>query len=150
MSQPKEIAKILFSENLKNTNSICLDLEEFDFEYVFQILINIFIEGLLIKKFVYFENNELVINMESSNIFIMNQYMNSIKIKSYVEISEFDNNEFQNRYCTVKILNKENNNIEFLINPLFYQKFYNNLNLETFKSKIKFGEQMITIYFSFN
>jgi len=146
MSNPKDIAKILFNDVYKSKNSINLNLNETDLEYIFQVIVNIYIEGLLIRNYVFIKNGEIKFNLDKSNINIMNHYMNSIGFNSFMEINSFDETIYQHRYCSIK----GNDKIDFLINPIFYGIYCNDRKLNNYKLIYKNDDQMIIIYFDFN
>lgn len=131
----KTIAHEIFNDNYKQQNSIKLEFSEYDFEYIFQTIINIYMEGLLIKKY---DLNKLT----TSDFNIMNHYMKSINFNTIVEQKEF----IDDHYCTTKLIDGE---CKFSINPQFYQKYCDTKELSNYKAILK-TNKMFIISFEFN
>jgi hypothetical protein len=73
-AQCAEIAKKIFMNDPKAPFTIRLGLEEVDHEYVFQIILNILLEGLYIKFGSNFDIGQLNVDI----LCHLNQYMNSM------------------------------------------------------------------------
>jgi len=71
---PEHIAKFVFYDEPKVARSINLQLEEGDNEYVFQLILNVLLEGLYIKYGSEFDINQL----NDDILHKLNEYMKSI------------------------------------------------------------------------
>lgn len=133
----KQIAQLIFSK--PPTSNLSLTLDEADNEYVFEILLNIFLEGLMIKNYISFDKSNFgSLNITTDQFIELNQYFNSFGFKINCDQIEFNeyigltNETYLNRYCSIHI--NENQGYYFGINLNFYKQLgfdfnaHNNLN----------------------
>lgn len=103
---PKEIAQFIFSDMPNDTiNKLQLIENDIDCEYIFQILINILLEGIEIKGYLY--KNFI----SQDDIYILNQYMNSLGFTLHMKSFDSSNNI----YCFALY----DPNLKFIINKNF-------------------------------
>lgn len=72
--EPQQIAQAIFSNNPKEPNTIKLGLDESDNEYVFELMLNILLEGIYVKFGTNFNIKSLTIEV----ITLLNEYMKSM------------------------------------------------------------------------
>lgn len=111
-----KIAEFIFVNDPKPKHSIQLISDEADSEYIFELLLNILLEGLYVLYGPDFDINNI-----SFGIFLkLNQYLNSIGFK----INKYDNKKNMS-YCTIKKTNDKHKPYIFVINI----EYINNLNI---------------------
>lgn len=141
---PKSIAENIFLSDPKPPNSNQLLLSEYDNQYVFEILINIFLEGLRLKKYINIEflskseiknyvefiSDNYIINISQNNMLEIYNYFLSLGFKlnidkiDYNEYVKLTNDKFKYRFCSVlpKVVGNINNNnilFTFILNRNF-------------------------------
>lgn len=72
--EPAQIAEKIFNENPKKPNTIQLGVDEIDDEYVFELLLNILLEGIFVKYGDEFKPDYLTIDKLEK----LNEYMKSM------------------------------------------------------------------------
>ena len=118
---PKSIAENIFLNEPDVPNTKQLILEECDNEFVFEILINILLEGLKLKKyfnednlkkskiinFVELYNEDYIININENNLINLYKYFLSlgfiikIEIINYNQYIKLTNDKFKKRFCSI-------------------------------------------------
>ena len=118
---PKSIAENIFSNDPSEPNTNQLILEEGDNEFVFEILVNILLEGLKlknyfnleilknskIKNFVELVSNNYILNINEKDTINLYKYFLSlgfiikIEVINYNEYIKLTNENYKNRYCSI-------------------------------------------------
>ena len=145
----ENLVEIIFSTGPKDKNSINLVLESYDSIYLFEVLMNIFVEGMIYKKYLNLEN-ENIIKLNEFEISQLKKYFNSfnyninIKKKYYNKVIDeevFNKSikntfDFENRIYEIKLF-KYNDKIKytFLLNQL-HKNVQMKLNNRVNKSNI--------------
>ncbi len=97
---PAEIGKQLFSMPCKPPNSFQLITEEADSEYVFQILLNIFLEGLIVRGHVDLLS-ESKVELLPKDLKVIQEYMQSVCFNVEVETKPMTEDEDTDYYCQI-------------------------------------------------
>lgn len=150
MDDVQDIAHKIFGDNIKCENSINMQFDEEDLEYIFQVIVNIYLEGLKIKGFAFYVNDTLNLKLDYESLNIMSQYMKSIKFIPKVEILQFEESHtvLQNRYCN--IVPESDGQFQFTINPIFYKIFLDNRKLSDFTAVLVHDKKLILLSFNWN
>lgn len=149
MSSPVEIAQAIFSKSSSGPRSIQLGLEEADCEYIFEILINMFLEGMLIKGYIDQE-----IHLTSNNLIKMKEYFRSFFFDVDVTVREFSEEDelWKNRFCTI-VPHVEDNlmKFKFLISREFQfpEEDKSLTNLNKYTAVYKDNNTLYSISFSY-
>ena len=104
---PEDIAKILFSKEPQAKNTCQLLLDQVDNEYIFELLLNILLNGIDIL----FGKDINLDDVNEGSISLLNLYMESLGYKLSVIVENNDNLEYllftdltnDNYYCELKI-----------------------------------------------
>lgn len=175
---PKSIAENIFSSPPDNPNTKQLLLDEADNEFVFEILINILLEGLKVKDYFNKENlknsriknfvelisDDYIININENNLLDLYKYFLSLGFKINIQITNYNeyikltNENYKNRFCSIiPIPLLEDNNV-YDINYRFiksrnfkYNEYINNWNyLDKWTTTFIDFDKLYIISFSYN
>ncbi|AYV79394.1 MAG: hypothetical protein Faunusvirus12_7 [Faunusvirus sp.] len=126
---PKDIAIKLFSSEPGEPSSVQFCLDEADNEYVFQILLNIFIEGLVYKKWIDLSVNPFSLLVDEDKFIKIKQYFRSIGFDVNYSAKEFNeyigltDEDYKNRYANIILEGDgENTSYTYGINLNFNSK----------------------------
>lgn len=157
---PKGIARVIFTEEPAPALSKQLILEEGDNEIIFEILLNIFLEGLVIKKCINKLNSNKYRLAITEDMFVkFKQYFRSLgfdiryNIKEFNEYISLTDEEYKNSYCRIYISDvMDDFCFTFGINLNFYRQtisFNDKNNLNKFIATFEDNDTLYCIHFSF-
>lgn len=163
---PKQIAEKIFTSSPASENSIQLihDNDETDIIDIFEILITIFMEGIMT---VYHNLDEAVININDvslDHLYALSPWFKGFGFKLFVNEYDLKNNDesyinnYNDQYCKIVVRNSPENSFFVFNNIPDHYKFYINSkyaqdtdkeNLKDIYSVFKINSKVYKIYFDF-
>jgi len=155
---PRELAYLIFKSDPRPPLSNQLYLDETDNEFIFQVLLNIFLNGLLIKESLIRKTpeNKYSLVMTEDMFIKFKLHFRSIgfdinyKVKEFNEYVSLTDDDYKYSYCRIYV--KEDFNFIFGVNLNFYKrpiKYNDKINLDKFVATFEDSDLLYCINFSY-